>query len=271
MFSDKNLQGRNVMVTGASGDIGAAIARVIASMGAHVYLHYHSSKDRVEALAREGIFQSSGATILGADLTSEDDVDNMFASLAAGTTIHDVVCNAGYLQQEQVPLVDMSLEQWHRTMDRNANATFLTLRAYLRQLVNGPVLDPAIVLIGSMSGVWGQPGHADYAAAKGSMTSGLLPTLKDEIVRIAPQGRINLVAPGFVRTKMIESKLQATAEMIKVLQTASLRKFATPNDVASAVAFLISGQLSGHITGEVIRLVGGKEGRILFRPEEIEM
>ncbi len=268
---DMNLQGRNVMVTGASGDIGAAISRALAAGGAHVFLHYHSSKDRVEALAQETVFQANGATIIRADLTQEAEVQQMFATIADGPGLHDLVCNAGYLQETQVALADMSLQQWTTTLDRNLTSTFLSLRAYLRQLPTTQITDPAVVLVGSMSGVWGQPGHTDYSVAKAGMTNGFLPTLKDEIIRIAPQGRVNLVAPGFVRTRMIETKLAAKEEMAKVLQTASLRKFATPEDVANAVAFLISGQLSGHITGEVIRLVGGKEGRVLFDTSEIEL
>lgn len=260
-------------MTGASGDIGAAIARQLASGGAHVLLHYHSSRDRVEALAGEQVFQTHGATILRADLTVEEEVQDMFSRVAADRVIHDFVCNAGYLKEEQVALSDMSLEQWNTTIERNLTSAFLSLRGYLNQLKNAstPPRDPSVVLIGSMSGVWGQPGHSDYSAAKASFTSGLLPTLKDEIIRIAPQGRVNLVAPGFVRTRMIEAKLTAKDEMIKVLQTASLRKFATPEDVANAVTYLVSSHLSGHVTGETLRLVGGKEGRVLFDPSEIQL
>ncbi|GAA6208485.1 hypothetical protein NBRC116601_17780 [Cognatishimia sp. WU-CL00825] len=198
-------------------------------------------------------------------------MNDMFANISSDKIIHDFVCNAGYLQEEQVPLVDMSLSQWNTTVDRNLTSVFLSTRGYLGQLKNASVQDPSVVLIGSMSGVWGQPGLADYSAAKSAMTNGLLPTLKDEIIRLAPQGRVNLVAPGFVRTRMIKAKLDAEEEMKKVLQTASLRKFATPEDVANAVAFLISGQLSGHITGEIVRLVGGKEGRVLFDLSEIQV
>ncbi|WP_353533615.1 SDR family oxidoreductase [Cognatishimia sp. WU-CL00825] len=235
------------------------------------FLHYQSSRNRIEALAREDAFQTNGATIVHADLTVEEDVNDMFANISSDKIIHDFVCNAGYLQEEQVPLVDMSLSQWNTTVDRNLTSVFLSTRGYLGQLKNASVQDPSVVLIGSMSGVWGQPGLADYSAAKSAMTNGLLPTLKDEIIRLAPQGRVNLVAPGFVRTRMIKAKLDAEEEMKKVLQTASLRKFATPEDVANAVAFLISGQLSGHITGEIVRLVGGKEGRVLFDLSEIQV
>ncbi len=264
------LNGRRILVTGASGDIGAAIARKLAASGAHLILHYNSSAERAQRLSRETCFAAQGATLVQADLTDEAACDTLFSGLAGNGGITDLVCNAGYLVEKSTPLQDMPLEQWNRTLTMNLTATFLTLRGYFRQLAQTACPDPAVVIVGSMSGVWGQPGHSDYASAKAAMTSGLLPSLKDEIVRIAPQGRVNLVAPGFVRTRMIAGKLADTLSMKKVLQTASLRKFATPEDVANSVSFLISPAQSGHITGEVIRLVGGKEGRVLFDLDEIE-
>lgn len=265
------LDKRTALVTGASGDIGAAIARVLAAGGAHVALHFHRSRKRAQSLADETVFQQSGRTLCQADLTSESAVSEMFDNLIASAgAVHSLICNAGYLNEQTVPLRDLSLAQWERTLESNLTSAFLTLREFLRRVEACKVEDPSIVIVASMSGVRGQPGHADYAAAKAAMVSGLLPTLKDEIVKISPRGRINLIAPGFVATRMVENKMRNQVEMRKVLQTASLRKFGIPEDVAYTAGFLASNALSGHITGEVIRMDGGKEGRILFDETEID-
>ncbi len=265
------LEKRTALVTGASGDIGSAIARVLAAGGAHVALHFHRSLKRANALAREAVFQPNGSTLCQADLTSEAAVKEMLENLVTDTgAVHSLICNAGYLVERTTPLKDLSLEQWQRSIELNLTSTFLTLREFFRSVEACEVRDPSVVIIASMSGVWGQPGHADYAASKAAMVSGLLPTLKDEIVQIAPRGRVNLIAPGFVTTRMVEDKMRNRAEMRKVLQTASLRKFGTPEDIAFTAGFLASNALSGHITGEVIRMAGGKEGRILFDEKEID-
>jgi 3-oxoacyl-[acyl-carrier protein] reductase len=154
----------------------------------------------------------------------------------------------------------MSLERWRATIDSNLTATFLTARAYLRHVDAAGT--GSLVLVGSTSGLFGEAGHADYSASKAAMTHGLLPTLKNEIVRNAPLGRVNLVAPGWTVTPMTEHEL--TEETVKrVTATMALRKVATAEDVARAIVFLCSPLAAGHVTGEIITVAGGMEGRLL--------
>lgn len=269
---DPELNGRTALVTGGSGAIGAAIACGLGRAGARVGVHWHSGRAAAEDLLGHADLSAVPTHAVQADLTSETSTSAMFDALEQTLgPVDTLICNAGSLVQDPVALVDMTLAQWQTTLARNLTSQFLTLRRFLEGVRAAGVQDPAIVLIGSMSGVWGQPGHVDYAAAKAGLLSGVLPTIKDELIRIAPQGRVNAIAPGFVLTPMIDEKLQDSETMARVLQTASLKKFATVEDVANLALFLASNHLSGHMTGESIRLAGGKEGRVLFDLDQIEV
>src|SRR5581483_3178335 len=111
----------------------------------------------------------------------------------------------------------------------------------------------SLVLVGSTAGRFGEAGHADYAAAKAAVQAGLLLSLKNEIVRIAPRGRVNAVAPGWTYSPMTLGE--------RLTRTMALRKVATAEDVARAVVVLASDELSGHVTGELVTVAGGMEGR----------
>src|SRR6266536_5022532 len=127
---ETGLAGKRVLVTGGSGGIGSACARAFAAEGAEVVVHYHRRRDRADAVAAE----LGGATVVGADLTSEEEVDRLFAE--AG---HLDVCAAvaGAWPQEDVPVWELPLDRWRTTLDANLTATFLTARGFLRQL-EGP-------------------------------------------------------------------------------------------------------------------------------------
>jgi 3-oxoacyl-[acyl-carrier protein] reductase len=118
-------------------------------------------------------------------------------------------------------------------------------------------------LIGSTAGVFGEAGHADYAAAKSAVIRGLLLSLKNEVVRVAPRARVNAVAPGWTRSPMTRREVEDPSLVDRVTRTMPLRKVATPEDVAAQVVILASDELSGHLTGEVVVVAGGMEGRVL--------
>ena len=120
----------------------------------------------------------------------------------------------------------------------------------------------SLVLVGSTAGIYGEAGHSDYAAAKGAITTGLLLSLKNEVSRIGSV-RVNAVAPGWTMTpKKAESGLdEEIAE--RAQSTMALKKLATPEDVARAIVVLSSDEVSGHITGQVIQVAGGMEGRLV--------
>ncbi|MBS1195587.1 MAG: dependent epimerase/dehydratase family protein [Actinobacteria bacterium] len=117
------------------------------------------------------------------------------------------------------------------------------------------------MLVGSTAGVFGEAGHADYAAAKGAILSGLLLSLKNEAARIGV--RVNAVAPGWTRTPMIGREGLDPEQVARITATMALKKIARPEDIAPQVVALASDSLSGHVTGQVVLVAGGMEGRIV--------
>jgi 3-oxoacyl-[acyl-carrier protein] reductase len=256
-----DLAGRTFLVTGASGGIGQATARLFAADGARVVLHYPRNGAAAEALAAE---LGGNAVPLAADLRSEEEVDRLFAqALARLGRLDGIVVNAGVWREEPVPLWRMSLGEWRETLESDLTSAFLTCRGFLRQLHAEPRDEASIVLIGSTAALFGEENHADYSAAKSAMSYGLTRTLKNEIVRLAPRGRVNCVCPGWVMTPMSAATLEGSDAFERVTATMALRKVATAEDIARAIVYLCSPLASGHVTGQVITVAGGMEGRLL--------
>ncbi|MCS7007811.1 MAG: SDR family oxidoreductase [Gaiellaceae bacterium] len=246
-----------MLVTGASGGIGAACARAFAAEGARVFLHYRRGADRAGALSSE----LGGAPLAEADLAEEAAVDALFAAARAALGSIDVCAAvAGAWPREDVPLWELPLARWEDTLRANLTVTFLTARAFLREVARTG--HGALVLVGSTAGLFGEAGHADYAAAKAAIQGGLLRSLKNEITRLAPLGRVNAVAPGWTESPMTRG-LVDPAHVRAVSRTMALRKIARPEDVAAQVVVLASDRLSGHVTGEVVVVAGGMEGRVV--------
>lgn len=254
---ETGLAGQGVVVTGASGGIGSACARAFAAEGAHVLLHYHRGEDRARALAAE----LGDAPVSQADLTVESDVDRLFADARVALGSVDVCAAvAGAYPSEDVPVWELGLERFERTIRENLTATFLTARAFLGGLTSTGA--GALVLVGSTAGRFGEAGHADYAAAKAAIQGGLLLSLKNEAARLGPRVRVNAVAPGWTLSPMTRGLLEPD-DVRRITQTMPLRKVATPEDVAAQVVVLASERLSGHVTGALVTVAGGMEGRVL--------
>jgi 3-oxoacyl-[acyl-carrier protein] reductase len=258
---ETGLEGKRVLVTGASGGIGSSCARAFAAEGARVFLHYHCGRERAEAVSAE----LGGAPVGGADLTREDEAERLFDEAVGALGGLDVCAAvAGSWPSGDVPLWRLSLERWEQTLRENLTATFLTARGFLREVErNG---HGSLVLVGSTAGLFGEAGHADYAAAKSAIVHGLLLSLKNEIVRIAPLGRVNAVCPGWTESPKTREAL--SEELVgRVTRTMPLRKVAQPEDIARQVVALASDVVSGHVTGQVVMVAGGMEGRLLHGDE----
>jgi 3-oxoacyl-[acyl-carrier protein] reductase len=160
-------------------------------------------------------------------------------------------------------VADMGLDRWRATLDANLTATFLTARAYLRHVRAAG--DGALVLVASTAGMVGEEGHADYAAAKAAIAHGLALSLKNEVVRDAPGARVNVVSPGWTVSPMTAKDLEPDA-VARVTSTMALRKVATVDDIARTILWLASPEAAGHVTGQVVTVAGGMEGRLLHDP-----
>jgi 3-oxoacyl-[acyl-carrier protein] reductase len=252
------LEGKGVLVTGGAGGIGSALVNGFASEGARCVVHYRTKRERAERLAHE-----HGGVALAADITQEQEVDDLFARAVDAVGRLDVlVANAGRWPPEDTPLWELSLDRWRHTMAVNLEGTFLCCRAFLRHVASTGVGN--IVIIGSTAGIFGEAGHADYAAAKAALCIGLTKSLKNEIVRVAPRGRVNAVCPGWTRTEMARSALDEDPDVEgRVTRTMALRKLGRAEDVARVVIALASDEISGHVTGQVVEVAGGMEGRVI--------
>jgi 3-oxoacyl-[acyl-carrier protein] reductase len=265
---DTQLANRVVLVTGASGGIGGEVVRAFVREGARVVAHFAEHAERAQALAQE---LGSVCVPLGADLTLEAEVERLFAEIETGLgPVEVLVANAGTWPPDDTPLHQMTLKQWNNTLAVNLTSVFLCARQFFRGIVRHALADPAVVLMGSTAALFGEAGHVDYAAAKAGLTYGLAKSLKNEISRLAPRGRVNVVCPGWTFTPMTQRFAGDPERVRRVLQTIPMRKVARAHDVAMAVLYLASSHLSGHVSGQILTVSGGMEGRVLYPGDEVD-
>jgi NAD(P)-dependent dehydrogenase (short-subunit alcohol dehydrogenase family) len=264
---DIGLSDKHVIVTGASGGIGLEVIQRLLAEGAHVTGTFNRSSKPLDDIAKDW---SDQLKVVKVDQTSEDEVRLLFEEANRTFGRVDVlVANAGIANHEGKAIQDMTLDQWKRTLRVNLTGTFLCSKYFFVNLEKFSGESASLILVGSTAGLFGEAWYVDYSTSKSAM-HGMMMSLKNEIVHLAPKGRVNLVNPGWTMTPMAEDALTDRDMIKRILQTIPMRKTAVPEDIVGAIVFLASDKLAGHVSGQTITVAGGMEGRVLFTQEEID-
>jgi len=201
--------------------------------------------------ATVALFRRAGAEAIAvAKSTHGDLADPAVCRRAAelvGGPVHALVVNHGIWIAEEAPLATMTAAQWRRTMDANLDSYFHVIQAFAPLIPDGG----SIVLVASTAGQRGEAFHADYAASKGAVIA----LTKSLALELAPQIRVNCVAPGWVDTDMCAEPF-AGAGRAAIAAGIPLGRIAAPEDVAGPIVFLCS-SLARHITGAILNVNGG--------------
>lgn len=240
-----DLNGKNALVTGASGGIGSAVAKALASRGATVVL----TGRRQEALEAVAAEIGNDAHVVVADLGSAEGADALMAQAAeaVGGSIDILVNNAG-LTRDGLSM-RMKDEDIDAVLEVNTKAAFRLMRAAMRAMTKSRW--GRIVNITSVVGLVGNPGQANYAASKGALTA----MSKSVASELATRGvTVNCVAPGFVATAMTDVLSDKQKEIVD--SSVPMGRMGTPEEIAAAVTFLASPEAS-YLTGQTISVNGG--------------
>ena len=258
------LDGRNAFVTGAGGGIGRAVVRALAAAGANVAAA-DLSEAAAEASAAEARALGVSASAHALDVSEPGGIAEAIDAAAErlGALSLGVTC-AGVI--EVAPALDLTERQWDRTLGVNLKGTFFVLQELARRFRAtgaGAVTDGRLVAVASVAGRSGRADALDYAASK----AGVISVVRSLALAVAPDIRVNAVCPGVVDTPMTEAihshrsaetGLTVQESMNEMTGRIPLGAMATPEQVASVVAFLLSDE-AGHVTGQSINVCGGLE------------
>jgi 3-oxoacyl-[acyl-carrier protein] reductase len=265
------LEGKVALITGGSRGIGAETVRLFTQAGAQVGFNFHRSRDRAVALAAECGGRPRCLAIERKLDRAADGHSLVDAAVRVFGRLDILVANHGIWEAEDVPIAEMSEDQWSNTMAVNLDSVFGLVQAAVaqfdRQMAEAREAEASegrtpqasvdatghIVLISSTAGQRGEAYHADYAVTKGALIS-LTKSLSSEL---APRGiRVNCVAPGWVATDMSAGALANPALGAKILSGIPVGRPASPREIAGPVLFLCT-PLAGFISGEILNVNGG--------------
>ena len=248
-FPAKLLSGRVGVVTGASRGIGRATALRLAEAGADVVVNYVNNEAAAEEVARRVREAGARAIAVRADVSRVDEAQALVrAAVESFGRLDVMVANAGIW--EGAPVEELSEELWDKVIDANLKGTWAVCKACV------PVMKRqqrgSIVIVSSTAGQRGEANYSNYAASKGGQIS-FTKSLSSEL---APDIRVNSVAPGWVDTGMNDGVFGDKSYEEKVVEGIPLRRLATADDVALSIVFLAS-DWARHITGEILNVNGG--------------
>ena len=239
---------RTVLVTGASGDIGSAIAEKFAFLGYNVVLHYNKSEETANALCERLKQTNPNVMTVSADLTNKSQVDKMFEIAEKTFGNVDILVNNAGISQIKI-LCDVSEEEWQNMFDVNMKSVFLCSKRAYSGMVNNKF--GRIINISSIWGVLGASCEVPYSASKAAVI-GFTKALAKEL---APSGvTVNCVSPGLIESKM-NSHL-SKEELEDFVKDIPVARAGKTSEVAHAVAFIAS-EDSSYITGQTLSVDGG--------------
>jgi 3-oxoacyl-[acyl-carrier protein] reductase len=246
MTLSKLLEGQTAIVTGASRGIGKAIAIFLAKEGAEVIINYSSSLENANKVVSEINSFGGKAYPLQADISNENSVNELIKTVLEKNNKIDVLVNNAGITKDGL-LMRMKTDDWQKVLDLNLSGVFYCTRAVSRQMLKQK--KGRIINITSVVGLMGNPGQANYSAAK----AGVVGLTQSAAKEFASRGiTVNAVAPGFISTDMTKDLNSES-----ILSAIPLGRFGNPEDVAGTVRFLAADPSASYITGQVIQVDGG--------------
>jgi 3-oxoacyl-[acyl-carrier protein] reductase len=245
--TQQRLKGKVAIVTGASRGIGRATALAMAREGANVVVNYASSSGAAEEVVAAITGAGGQAIALQADVSKVDRVDAMVKDVKDKLGSIDILVNNAGITKDTL-LMRMKPEDWQAVIDLNLGGVFLCTRAVTKIMLKQK--SGRIVNIASVAGQMGNPGQANYSAAK----AGVIGFTKTVAKELASRGiTVNAVAPGFIETDMTK-ELKNTEEILKFIP---LGRYGKSEEVAGTIVFLTADSAAAYITGQVFNVDGG--------------
>ena len=242
----QSLREQVAVITGASRGIGKAIAQEFAKLGASVVVNYANSSQAAEELVSEITAAGGSAVALQADVSKEEEVDKLIKTVLEKFNKIDILVNNAGITRDTL-LLRMKPEDWQAVINLNLTGVYLCTRAVSKGMLKQR--SGRIINIASVAGQMGNPGQANYSAAKAGVI-GLTKTLAKEF---ASRGiTVNAVSPGFIETDMT-SELKSE----EILKAIPLGRYGKPEEIAGMVRFLAADTAAAYITGQVFNVDGG--------------
>ncbi len=243
----QNLRGQVAIVTGASRGIGRAIALELSKQGAKIVINYAASSEKADAVV-DTITQAGGDAIsLQANVSKVEEVDALVNAVIEKFSRVDILVNNAGITRDTL-LLRMKPEDWQAVIDINLTGVFLCTKAVSKIMLKQR--SGRIINITSVAGQMGNPGQANYSAAK----AGVIGFTKTVAKELASRGiTVNAVAPGFIATDMT-GNLSNTEEIVKFIP---LGRYGQPEEIAGMVRFLAADTAAAYITGQVFNVDGG--------------
>ena len=241
------LKDKVAIVTGASRGIGRATALELAKFGAKVAVNYARSSDAADAVVKTIIDGGGEAVALQADVSQSEQVDNLIKETLAKYSRIDVLVNNAGITKDTL-MMRMKLEQWQAVIDLNLTGVFLCTKAVTKTMLKQR--SGRIINIASVAGQMGNPGQANYSAAK----AGVIGMTKTVAKELASRGvTVNAVAPGFIATDMTDD-LKAEEAILSMIP---LGRYGNPEEIAGMIRFLAADPAAAYITGQTFNVDGG--------------